>query len=329
MRRNGYLWTSHVNLDTAVRFADPDFLLASKISAIWRRFTIIIAYYILNVRIFLLPDCLTYWPSKNTTRVDPHVDNSHQDWSPYADPFLSYEWWRWKLKIEHWKCVRGHCACAESRDPWVGGQKQLHIWNPRQRFAYSLYNFYWVTTTIKGRFLSSVTNDKALDCVNFLCVTLWPFDLEQFRTWRVTWPTMPPNLKILRLFIHELRVITFPIDYKWKCVRGYCACDESRDPWVWGKKHLLKPFSGVKNSNSRRNVAKNGGFGGKWESIPLVLVSRPAKALPSRNRIVWRILRQNRCTRLGCSLSQKKSSRVTLGARNHACAEQKPLNRFC
>jgi len=43
----------------------------------------------------------------------------------------------------HWKCVRGHCACGESPDPWVGGQKQLHIWNPRPRFAYSLYNFYW------------------------------------------------------------------------------------------------------------------------------------------------------------------------------------------
>ena len=55
----------------------------------------------------------------------------------------------------HWRCVRGHCACAESRDPWVGGQKQLHFWNPRSRFAYSLYNFYWVTTTIKGRLLSS------------------------------------------------------------------------------------------------------------------------------------------------------------------------------
>jgi len=40
----------------------------------------------------------------------------------------------------HWKCARGHCACAESRDPWVGGQKWLHFWNPRPRFAYSLYN---------------------------------------------------------------------------------------------------------------------------------------------------------------------------------------------
>jgi len=75
----------------------------------------------------------------------------------------------------HWKCVRCHCACAESRNPWVGGQKQLHIWNPRPRFAYTLYNCYWATTTIKGRLLSSVTNAKALDSVNFLCVTLWPW----------------------------------------------------------------------------------------------------------------------------------------------------------
>ena len=73
----------------------------------------------------------------------------------------------------HSECERGHCTCAESRDPWVGGQKQLHFWNFRPRFAYSLYNFSWATTTIKGRLLSSVTNAKALDCVNFLCVTLW------------------------------------------------------------------------------------------------------------------------------------------------------------
>jgi len=50
MRRNGYLCISGVNLDTAARFADPDFLLESKISAIWRRFTLIFAFSILNVR---------------------------------------------------------------------------------------------------------------------------------------------------------------------------------------------------------------------------------------------------------------------------------------
>jgi len=41
---------SGVNLDTAVRFADPDFLLECQISAIWRRFTLIFAFNILNVR---------------------------------------------------------------------------------------------------------------------------------------------------------------------------------------------------------------------------------------------------------------------------------------
>ena len=33
-----------------VRFADPDFLLECKISAIWRRFTLIFPFNILNVR---------------------------------------------------------------------------------------------------------------------------------------------------------------------------------------------------------------------------------------------------------------------------------------
>jgi len=29
--------------------------------------------------------------------VDSHVNNSHQVWNPYADPFLSYEWQRFPL----------------------------------------------------------------------------------------------------------------------------------------------------------------------------------------------------------------------------------------
>jgi len=36
--------------------------------------------------------------------------------------------------------------------------------------------------------------------------------LNSCRTWRDTWPTLPPSLKTLRLFVHELRVITVPID---------------------------------------------------------------------------------------------------------------------
>ena len=48
--QNGYLCTSSVNLNTAVRFADPDFLLGCKISAIRRCFTLIFAFNILIVR---------------------------------------------------------------------------------------------------------------------------------------------------------------------------------------------------------------------------------------------------------------------------------------
>ena len=44
----------------------------------------------LNVAIFLLPVCLTYWSRKYTTRVDPHINNSHQVWSWYDHPLPSY-----------------------------------------------------------------------------------------------------------------------------------------------------------------------------------------------------------------------------------------------
>jgi len=71
----------------------------------------------------------------------------------------------------------------------------------------------------------------------------WPGDLDLLtlnscRTWRVMWPTLPPSLKTLRPFAHELPIITVPTDYHIKCVRGHCACAESRDPWVGGQKRL-------------------------------------------------------------------------------------------
>ena len=39
--------------------------------------------------------------------------------------------------------------------PMSRGQKQLYFWNARPGCAYSLYNFHWAPTTIKGRLLSS------------------------------------------------------------------------------------------------------------------------------------------------------------------------------
>jgi len=129
---------------------------------------------------YFYPVCLTYWPRKYTTRVDPHVDNSHQVWSWYDHPVTGYSvfvcWYvtwlcdldLWSFDLEQlkymaghvtnlatkyelrvitlpidyrWKCVCGYCACAESRDPPARGKKQLHFWNPPPRFAFSLCNF--------------------------------------------------------------------------------------------------------------------------------------------------------------------------------------------
>jgi len=41
----------------------------------------------------------------------------------------------------HWKSVRVYCACAESHYSCAADQKQLHFWNPRPLFVYSLCNF--------------------------------------------------------------------------------------------------------------------------------------------------------------------------------------------
>ena len=86
--------------------------------------------------------------------------------------------------------------------------------------------------------------DMTTHCRVLVCWYItWPCDLDLLtlnscHTWRVTWPTLPPSMKTLRLFVHELRVITVPIDYHWKCVRGHCACAESRDLWVGVHKQL-------------------------------------------------------------------------------------------
>ena len=87
---------------------------------------------------------------------------------------------RWQIILY----TRGILHMRRITWPVSRGSKRLHFWNPRPRFAYSLYNFYWAMTMIKGRLLWSVTNVKALDCVNFLCVTVWPRPLT-FWPWSV------------------------------------------------------------------------------------------------------------------------------------------------
>ena len=48
----------------------------------------------------------------------------------------------WVIKFPvgyHWKCVRGHCTCAVSRDPWLGGQNDyiFGIPDPDLRIHYT------------------------------------------------------------------------------------------------------------------------------------------------------------------------------------------------
>ena len=91
----------------------------------------------------------------------------------------------------------------------------------------------------------------------------------------------------------------------------------------------LKPFSGEKIQSPVEMGPKNGGFGENEGQNLRFWFRDPQKALPCAEPRRLTYLRKNRCTRLGCSLSQGPPKKVaeSLGARNHACAEPKPLNR--
>jgi len=80
--------------------------------------------------------------------------------------------------------------------------------------------------------------DMTILCRDFLTLTFDLLILNSWSMWRVTWPTLPPGLKTLRLSVHELGVTTLPTGYHWKCVRGHCTCAESRDPQVGDQKQL-------------------------------------------------------------------------------------------
>jgi len=89
--------------------------------------------------------------------------------------------------------------------------------------------------SIHCRVVAFLSADTLRDIVT---LTFDLLTLNSCHTWRVTWPTLPPSLKTLRLSALKLRVITFPVGYHWKCVRGHCACAESRDPWIGGQNQL-------------------------------------------------------------------------------------------
>jgi len=75
----------------------------------------------------------------------------------------------------------------------------------------------------------------------------WPFTfltLVSAHTWRVTWSNPLRSLKFLWISVLELRVLTSPIGYHWKCVCSHCACAVSRDLCLGGKffPHIWNPW---------------------------------------------------------------------------------------
>jgi len=90
--------------------------------------------------IFLLPVCFTYWPIKYTTRVDPHVDNSHQVWSWYDHTLPSYCvfvcWYvSWPCDLDLWPFVLEQLSCMAR-----------HVTNPATKSENHATIRSWVTT---------------------------------------------------------------------------------------------------------------------------------------------------------------------------------------
>jgi len=92
-----------------------------------------------------------------------------------------------------------------------------------------------VDMTIHCEVIAFLSADTSRDLVT---LTFTVLTLNSCHSWRVKWSTLPPSMKTLSLSVPELRVITFPVGYHWKCVRGHWACAGSRDPWVGGEKRL-------------------------------------------------------------------------------------------
>jgi len=100
---------------------------------------------------------------------------------------------------------------------------------------------------------------------------------------------------------------------------------------------MLKPFSGEKNSKSRRNGAHRWRFWGKWGSKPYILVSRPPKGTSLRGTASFYVF----CVKIGARVSalaflknHKKlaSHFVPRGAKSRICRTENPKPiwiKFC
>jgi len=101
----------------------------------------------------LWPLPFTFWPWECFVYSASHVRPTYQFLLSYDYRLLSYEYWI----SDHISVIwNSHCACAVSRDLCIGGHPKPHVTILWPRIAYSLYNFYGATMTIKGSLYLSI-----------------------------------------------------------------------------------------------------------------------------------------------------------------------------
>ena len=160
---------------------------------------------------------------------------------------------------------------------------------------------------------SVIVANTLRDLVTFDLLTL-----VSGHTWQVTWSTPPPSLKILRLSVLELWVLTSPIGYHWQCVCSHCTWAVTCDLCVGGKfsPHIWNPWPRFayslynvhgatmtfKGRLHRRNRAPKWRFWGKGGVNVKVWFCDPKRHILARNRIFWHILCRCPWWRLGCGL---------------------------
>jgi len=202
---------------------------------------------------------------------------------------VTLTFWTWSDVIHGESCVQlFHHAWRPTWPVSRGSDIITYLESPT---PICLCNFYGAPTTIKGLLLWSRLMLKPLiakiSCGDLVTFTFDLLTFNSWRTWRVTWPTVPPSLKTRRLFVHELRVIKVPIGYHWKCLRGHWACAESRDPCVPRRTANTMTYCPTWHAGIIINKS------GKFEDIVLMIAKRQAyrhrdgDIIQACNRIVF------------------------------------------
>jgi len=173
--------------------------------------------------IFLHPVCLTYWPRKYTTRVDPHVDNSHQVWSWYDHTLSSYSVFVcWYLT---WPCDPDLSPFELEQLSYMAG----HVTNPATKSEDPKTIRSWVTSYNGSHWLPLKMRTRPL------------------RMRRITWPVGKVS-KTITFLESSTPICLFTMQLRWlytmKIIKvicennarpvlkkrmSFCACPKSRD----------------------------------------------------------------------------------------------------